>query len=246
MSQPHPFQVLQEIGLSEKAAAIYLALLNNRRMTVAELARDSGIKRATCYEYIDQLLVKGFLLREPVGKRMFYSGVKPQKVLADFKKKTALLEASVQEMAQMQEKATNAPRVVFYEGKREIRNIYEDLFKSMGDVYSIFPASAFFENFTEQDYDEFDKSISNYALKSRDLFVADKYYKKIKEIREKNGSENKLDKKLPPGFTSNVDVLIYSDKVALMSLRDLSAIVIENKDIADLFRNIHQFMWKAI
>ncbi|MDO8576601.1 MAG: hypothetical protein Q7R90_04800 [bacterium] len=41
-----------------------------------------------------------------------------------------------------------------------------------------------------------------------------------------------------------MDVLISSDKVALISLRDLSAIVIENKDIAELFRNMHSFMWK--
>jgi sugar-specific transcriptional regulator TrmB len=246
MSQPHPFQVLQEIGLPEKAATIYLSLLSNRRMTVASLARESGIKRPTCYEYIGFLLAKGFILREPVGKRMFYSAVRPTKVLSDFKKKAALLEASVEEMAKMQDEATSKARVVFYEGKREIRSIYEDLFKTVGDVYSIFPAAAFFENFSVQDYEDFDKEISGYALKSRDLFVADKYYKKIKEIRAKNGSENKLDKKLPPWFTCNVDVLIYSDKVALMSLRDLSAIVIENKDIAELFKNIHSFMWKSV
>ena len=149
-------------------------------------------------------------------------------------------------MAKIQDEATNEARVVFYEGKREIRNTYDDLFKTVGDVYTIFPAATFFESFTEQDYEEFDKSISNYALKSRDLFVADKYYKKIKEIRGRNGSGNKLDKKLPPWFTCNVDVLIYSDKVALMSLRDLSAIVIENRDIAELFRNMHDFMWKSV
>src|SRR3989344_3311298 len=144
-------------------------------------------------------------------------------------------------MAKIQDEATNEARVVFYEGKREIRNTYDDLFKTVGDVYTIFPAATFFESFTEQDYEEFDKSISNYALKSRDLFVADKFYKRIKEIRDKNGSDNKLDKKLPTDFASNVDVLIYSEKVALISLRDLSAIVIENKDIADLFRNLHGF-----
>ena len=83
MSQPHPFQVLQEIGLSEKAATIYIALLNNRRMTIAQLARESGVKRATCYEYIDALLAKGFLLRQPVGKRIYYSAVNPHKILAE-------------------------------------------------------------------------------------------------------------------------------------------------------------------
>ena len=243
MSQPHPFQVLQEIGLSDKAAAIYLALLSKRRMTIAELARESGIKRATCYEYIDSLLGKGFLLREPVGKRMYYSAVRPQKVLADFRKKTALLEASVEEMAQIQEEASNVPRVTYFQGKRELQKIYEDLFKTIGDVYSIFPPASFFQSFTEEEYDEFDKAISAHALRSKDLIVGDRHYKKIKEIRAKNGGL-KADKRLPSWFTSNVDVLIFSDKVALMSLRDLSAIVIENKDIADLFRNMHQFIWK--
>ena len=246
MSVPHPFHVLQEIGLPEKAAAIYVSLLSRQRMTVAQIARESGIKRATSYEHLDLLLAKGFVLRIPVGKRMFYAPVEPKKILADFKKKTALLEESVAEMAQIHDTAINKPQIVFYEGKRGLRNIYEDLFKTIGDVYSIFPPSAFFDNFTEQDYDEFDKSLGQHALKSRDLFVADKHYKRIREIRTRNGSENKIDKKLPSWFTCNVDVLIYSEKVALISLRDLSAIVIENKDISDLFRNMHSFMWKSV
>jgi sugar-specific transcriptional regulator TrmB len=244
MSTPHPFHVLKDVGLPEKEASIYVTLLGQQRMSVAELSRSSGIKRATCYEHLDQLLLKGFVRRNPIGKRMLYSAVEPKRVLADFKKKTELLEKSVEEMTQIHESAINKPKITYYEGKREIRSIYEDIFKTVGDTYSIFPPATFFENFTEEDYSEFDRSIGQYALKSRDLFVPDRYYKKIKEIREKNGTDNKYDKKLPPWFTCNVDVLIYSDKVALISLRDLSGIVIENRDIADLFKNLHGFLWK--
>ena len=246
MDQPHPFNVLQEIGLPEKAATIYLSLLGSRRMTVAQIARDSGIKRPTCYEYLDLLLLRGFVVRVPVGKRIFYSPVDPKKILAEFKKKAALLEKSVMEMSQMRDSAVNKPRVIFYEGRREIRDIYEDLFKTVGDVHSIFPPAAFFDNFTREDYDEFDKSLGQHAFASKDLIVADGHYKEIKEIRDKNGSANKFDKKLPPWFTCNVDVLIYAEKVALISLRDLSGIVIENKDIADLSRNMHSFIWKSL
>jgi len=149
-------------------------------------------------------------------------------------------------MSALHEHASNKPRVTYYEGKRQLKLIYEDLFKTVGDVHSIFPAATFFENFTEQDYDEFDRSLGQHALTSKDLFVADKHYKRLLEIREKNGSAKKIAKKLPDWFKSNVDVLIYSEKVALISLRDLSAIVIENKDIADLFRNMHSFVWKGV
>lgn len=239
-------KALQEVGLPEKAALIYLSLLGKQKMTISEIARESNIKRATCYEYLDLLLNKDFVIRVPVGKRMFYSAVEPKKILTDFKRKTAHLEDKIHEMTSLHDAAVHKPRVVFYEGKREIKNIYDDIFKTVADVYTIFPPAVFFENFTEEDYTEFDRSNATYALKTRDLFVVDKYYKKIKEIRGRSGSADKLDKKLPPWFTCNVDVVVYADKVALISLRDLSAIVIQNKDIADLFKNMHTFLWKSV
>ena len=237
---------LKSMGIEEKPAAIYLSLLKRPKMTPSQIARESGVKRATCYEHLDALLSRDFVTREPQGKRMFYSAVNPHKVFREFQKKIAHIHQDIEQMSHIHNQAVNKPRVLFYEGKREIKNIYDDLFRTVGDVYSIFPPATFFERFTEEDYDEFDKSISKYALKSRDLFVVDRHYKKLQEIREKNGAENKFSKRLPPSFTSNVDVLIYSDKVALISLRDLSAIVIENKDIADLFKNLHNFVWKSL
>lgn len=248
MDQSATAKVLESAGIPQKAAEIYLSLLEKTKATISEIAHFTGIKRATCYEYVDLLLKENFIERLPIGKRMFYAAIEPKKVLQSFRKKASLLEKTLGELEKARDSAVNKPRVIFYEGKRELRQIYEDLFKTIGDACSIFPAETFFQNFTADDYDEFDKETSKHALKSRDLFVVDKYYKKIKEIRDKNSADgkDKLDKKLPSWFNSNVDVLIYADKVALISLRDLSAIVIENKDIADLFKNMHSFMWKAL
>lgn len=245
MAQPHPFFILQDIGLTEKEAAIYMALLSKRRLSVAELARESNVKRATCYEHLDALSKRGFVRREPVGKRTFYSAVDPQRILSDFKKRAAILEAGVKEMAQIQDEAMDKPRVTFFEGKTEIRRIYEEMFQTVGDTRSIFPPKAFFESFSAQEYDEFDKMITAHVFRSKDLFVNDHFYKRIKEIRAKNGGTAKSDKRLPSWFTCNVDVLIYSKKVALISLRDLSAIVIENADVAELFKNLHEMAWRS-
>jgi sugar-specific transcriptional regulator TrmB len=238
--------VLEGMGLPEKASSIYVSLLGKSRMDVADIARATGIKRATCYEHLELLISKNFVTRVPIGKRTHYAANEPQKILADFKHRTAEFEKSVAEMAALHEKATNKPKVVFYEGKREMARIYDDLFKTVGDGYSIFPADTFFQSFSEAEYDAFDKTMGQHSFKSRDLFVKSKHLKRIKEIREKNGGEGKLSKTLPDSFKTNVDVLIYGDKVALMSLRDLSAVVIENNDIADLFKNMHAFMWKAL
>lgn len=245
MDESRSIEALQELGLHEGPALIYLSLLRRPRMTPSQISRETGIKRPTCYEYLDNLLAKNLVSREPIGKRMFYSAMQPLRVLKDFKRRLSKTEGAFLEMSVLHDQAANRPKISYFEGKRQLRLIYDEMFKTAGDVYSIFPPDTYFENFTVEDYDEFDKQISRYALKSKDLFVASKHYRRIKEIRDGNGSENKMDKRLPPWFTCNVDVLIYSDKVALMSLRDLSAIVIENKDIAELFRNMHSFMWKG-
>lgn len=241
----HFVKSLQEVGLTETESIIYASLLKSPKMTISEIARMTNTKRATCYQYLDQLLSKDFVVRVPVGKRMFYSAVSPKKILSTAKKRYSTFETAVEEMTKQYEESTHKPQLMFYEGKRELKNIYEDLFKTVGDIYSIFPPAAFFENFTEQEYDEFDSSISKYALKSKDLIVGDKYFRQVEQIRKKNGVENKVTKKLPESFKSNVDVLVYNDKVALISLRDLSALVIESKDIADLFKSIHTTIWKS-
>ncbi len=236
---------LQQIGLSESEATIYTTLIKSPKMTVSDIARATGIKRATCYQYLDFLLVRDFVIRVPVGKRMFYCAVSPKKILASEKKRHTAFETSIEEMTRQYDESTHKPCVAFYEGKREIKNIYEDLFKTVGDVYSIFPPKAFFENFTEEEYNEFDKSLSQHAFKSRDLIVHDTHFRQVEQIRKNNGYENKITKKLPSDFKSNVDVLVYNNTVALVSLRDLSALVIESKDIAELFKSLHSSIWKS-
>lgn len=244
MDESSALGALAEAGLDPKSARLYLTLLRTRRMTVAELARESGVKRATCYEHLDQLLSRNFVTRIPVGKRMFYSANDPKKIVAEFRKRLETLESKAEVLQNIRNEVVHRPRVVFYEGRREIRNIYNELFKTVGDAYSIFPAETFFQSFTVQDYDDFDKEISKHAFRTYDLLSQDRYYKRVREIRSKNSSSKKYDKKLPKDFKNNVDVLVFSDKVALISLRDLSALVIQNSDIAELFRSLHGFIWK--
>lgn len=239
-------ETLGSLGIEEKPATLYATLLGKNRLGIAELARMSGIKRATCYEHLDILLKNDFVVRVPIGKRMFFAASHPKKVLDSYKKKTHDFESKLEQLAEIHENATQKPKVTFYEGKRELERIYEDLFQSMGDTYSIFPPDAFLESFSEEEYTTFDATNSAHAIRAKDLFVASKNTKRLRELRKKTGYENKLDKVLPDWFSTNVDVLIFSNSVALISLRDLSAIVIENKDIAELFKNMHHFMWKSL
>lgn len=239
-------KTLENIGLSNKEALIYKALLLNGKMTISDISRESQVKRATVYQYINSLLLKDFINRMPIGKRMYYLAVNPKSILDNFDKKKKVLEQGIEEMSQLFNESTHKPKVSFYEGKREIRKIYDEIFQSVGDVYSIFPPKSFFSNFSEQEYSEFDLLIKEHSFKSKDLILQQDGIKKVLSIRKDNGSKNQQTKILPENFKSNVDIVICNNKVALISLVNLSAIVIENEDIAEFFRNTHEFFWKNV
>lgn len=237
-------QTLRVMGLDDKAATIYLSLLGYPRRSISEISRETGIKRPTCYQHIEDLLRKGFVTREPSGKRIEYRANDPRAIFRDFKRQIVRTEGAILEMEGVHDQRIHKPHVSYYEGKQQIRMIYDDIFGRVGEIRSIFPAERFFENFSVQDYAELDRRMTDHAIQTRDLFVRDRHYRRIKEIRAKRGAEGKKDKRLPAGFTCNTDVLIYGNRVALISFRDLSALVIENADIAEFFRTTHDFLWK--
>ena len=61
-------QFLEEIGLSEKEAKIYLALLQVDRDTIQDLATKTGINRTTVYPVLETLQKKG-LVSESTGRK---------------------------------------------------------------------------------------------------------------------------------------------------------------------------------
>ncbi len=62
-------QFLQELGLSDKEAAIYLALLQYESATVIQLSAKTKIKRPTVYVVLETLSKKGLVAEAKVGKK---------------------------------------------------------------------------------------------------------------------------------------------------------------------------------
>jgi len=239
-------RVLKDIGLGDLEAKIYLVLLESSKLSISEISRKSGIKRPTCYHYIELLLEKDYIKKIPTGKRMLYLAEDPKKILIDLKSKLHDFEQNLDELREKYVENSQKTKIIFYEGKKSIKKIYQDSFKSIGDIYSIFPPEAFLKHFTLDEYEKFELDISDHKFRIKDLVLTDSRFKDISKIKKRVKVDNKYTKKLPASFNSEVDVLIFGNKVALISLKDLSATVIENSSITDLFKNIHDFMWRVV
>ena len=51
-------QILEEVGLNEKEASLYLTCLQYGKVTASTLARMTGIARASIYDHIKRLVAK--------------------------------------------------------------------------------------------------------------------------------------------------------------------------------------------
>ncbi len=64
-------QVLQQLGLGTKEISVYLTILQQGKVTAADIATLTKINRTTVYAIAKELLKKGFI-QESVGKRTYY------------------------------------------------------------------------------------------------------------------------------------------------------------------------------
>ena len=67
-------QFLEEIGLSEKEAKIYLALLQVDSALISDLAEKTKINRTTVYPVLESLAKKGLVSELQEGKKMKKGG----------------------------------------------------------------------------------------------------------------------------------------------------------------------------
>src|SRR4030042_5728303 len=71
---------LQEIGLTEKEAKIYLAAWELGETTIQRIAKKSGVKRATIYRIAEELKKKGLVVSYKKRSGTVYFAESPKKL----------------------------------------------------------------------------------------------------------------------------------------------------------------------
>ena len=120
--------VLIEIGLSEKEAAVYLSACELGPSGAQEISRKSGVNRATVYVCLEALQKRGYVSTSSVlGKTLFVAGP-PSELLASAKeeadaarKKEARLAEAMPQLAALYNVEGSKPKVLFMEGVDGLR-----------------------------------------------------------------------------------------------------------------------------
>jgi sugar-specific transcriptional regulator TrmB len=232
----------QGLGLEEKEAKIYLALLELGDGTVLQASRKSGIKRPTAYLVLRSLEEKGFISRVFQGKKTVYSPQHPQKLITETELRLKELRETVPQLETLMQKE-GKPRVTIYEGKGQLDRAYDEAFLAKGEILFISNSQVsleiFAKSFSKLQYKTFSpefrfREIVDEGQESR--AYAQKVSGPYREIRF-------IPKELLPFET---DIGIFGNNTLITSVKkEYFTIRIESEEIARAFRTIFELMWRA-
>lgn len=235
-------QILQNIGLSEKEAKIYLELLSLKEALPGVIARRAGIKRPTAYLVLDQLLKKGLVSQIKKGRYTYFQPVNPHSIVEDQYKRFNDLEKSLPKLLSLHEQFSVQPQVSYFQGKEGIIRIMEDTLTTNTELLCWADVTLATKTLLKDYYPSYIAKKVSRKVWLRGIFSYDKIALDVKRRGRKELREVYLIPKEDFPFKNEVN--IYDDKVAIISHEDQIGVIIQNKNIADTQRSIFNFAFK--
>ncbi len=137
-------KTIQELGLEETEAKVYLALLELGPSTVSEITKKAGITRTLGYHVLEKLGWYG-LVDQVSGKgaKIVFSAEHPQRLIQHIKNKKNQWQRTLEKVEQKLPdlvslyKFADKPTIKYQEGIEGVKNIFEETLKSRSEILSI-------------------------------------------------------------------------------------------------------------
>jgi predicted transcriptional regulator len=140
---------IEELGLSNKEARVYVANLMLGPSSVQRIADQAGIKRVTTYVILESLIGLGLVSQSMKGKKTYFVAEDPTNLQRLLDKRQQELADQMQNFEQILPELVGlktipkeSPNVKFYDGAEGIRGIFATFFSTYaGDVKQTFGVS---------------------------------------------------------------------------------------------------------
>lgn len=239
---------LTEIGLNEKQAHIYNALLSLGAASPAQIAMEAKIKRPTTYIVLESLVKQGLIDQSPKGKTTFYSISDPKLLIDSIQNKAQTAQILLPLMIAAFGKNRNQPLVRLYEGSQGVfavnklwrqKAMQKDSPKQIWWFGSVADLQSQFKGLLDQNY----RVWNEYNIEVRELIGSTHYER---DFAQKHQSKTRQFRHIPSQYKLTFDFGIYENQVAIFQLKERPfALLIESVDIADSFRILFDLAWKG-
>lgn len=237
---------LKKIGLSDKEAKVYVALLELGKASVQDIAKKAEVNRATTYLMIESLQARGLAYKAQVGKRTHFAANSPEKLthVLDAKRKKLEDEAEeikdlLPELKALYADSPEKPKIRFYEGKEGIKEILNDTLESgVKEILEIYTSDYVRTVLKDEEKGAIMRRRVEKGIRVRAIYTrSDGPHAEpppLSELRYVSGDR----------FPILSDIIVYGDRIALFAFQGKQiGIIIENPALAKTFETIFELAW---
>jgi sugar-specific transcriptional regulator TrmB len=251
-------QSLIDIGLSEREAKTYLALLSKGSATASELQKISGIPRSKIYEVIDGLLRNGYCTEKRSGRNRTYEIIDPDVTLKDsYVKLHQRLEESYKfrdQLFDIYEESENGKEPLEYfesiHGNDSIHHRYCQLVHNTQSELLGFGRRPYACDTSEKSKEQDKESIGVIERGGIVRWVfeielpEDEWVLKDLKNLKKEGQEIRIARKLPlKMMIFDREKILMAEEEPLFSGGELAMSVMKQRTIVNAFYALFEFFW---
>ncbi|MBI4146806.1 BlaI/MecI/CopY family transcriptional regulator [Candidatus Woesearchaeota archaeon] len=237
-------EVLEELGLSEAEAKVYLALLETGSTLAGTIIKKTGLHRGTTYQILQRLKEKGLVSSVIKGKKQYFEPVSPERLMDILKEKQERLQEFLPILKARTEFSKDKQDVTVYSGIRGIRSVLDKMLEELGPhgEYYDFGVSGLFRNVIGPYWDLWQKRKRKNNIKSHVIFNEELKRTNPKLLQEYYGKARFH----PKEYASMTDTMIYKDTVIMFiwTAKPPIAVIIKNKENAESYKNQFRLMWR--
>lgn len=234
----------KKLGISKNAAATYLALLADGQASVAPLARNAKLARPLIYRILPELMSLGLVARVRKGKREEYVAMSPERLLALHKKLGDDLTESLPTLSHRYEKTKRTSTIRQLDGKVGIQAVYDDIVATLPD------GATFYRYSSSKAARKRDEYVPKDYTKRRDAKNLERFVITNKENARRKGSKLERAIKTVPVdahlFSYDITEIIYGNKLAFVDYGKETAMIIENKEIAEFQTRLFKLLYQRL
>lgn len=239
---------LQKIGLSDKEAGVYLAMLELGDSTVQQIAKKSGVNRTTTYVVLESLIQKGLCSTYQKEKKTYYVAESPETLgslyavqIKEIEERQKNLESIFPRLKAIYNRREDRPVVRFFEGKEGLRSMITEMISCKDKVVRmIYSVDIYQKVFSKEEISQAKQMRMEKGIKTKVLYT----FRTGELSTTPDGERIKISE---AEFPVSADIALFDGKVRIASLggERLSGVIIQDYEIYRTLASLFDLAWEA-
>lgn len=238
-------KTLTHLGLSDKEAAAYVALLKLGEGTAQQIAKESGLKRPTAYIILDNLRLKGFVLKTPSAKRTRFTAKSPRGLYEEYLGRIQDTARAIP-MLEALHKSDKRINTMYFEGPAGVAESLEyKLGELSGTKIDGFWAKVdTWDAQTKKHIDRWGEIAAASGIAVRAIAPE---HESLKSYRKSDTAMRRIIKTAPlKTYSSNTSIEVTDLFLRITQFDPPQAVIIESAELVKTVRQIFNMVWKSL